>query len=117
MCSIVISSNENKHSLQQKAAQEVLVKLQNHPDAWQRVDLILEFSTNQETKVASKFDYVICFLLEINVDKLCNVCMKQVLVTGPNISHILLHLIHTMVDVKIDLNSHINGDWVVKREG
>ena len=36
---------------QQKAAQEVLVKLQNHPDAWQRVDLILEFSTNQETKV------------------------------------------------------------------
>lgn len=36
---------------QQKTAQEVLVKLQNHPDAWQRVDLILEFSSNQETKV------------------------------------------------------------------
>ncbi|XP_063683019.1 exportin-1-like [Bolinopsis microptera] len=35
---------------QQKSAQEVLVKLQTHPEAWQRVDLILEFSTNQETK-------------------------------------------------------------------
>ena len=41
--------------MQQKAAQEVLVKLQNHPDAWQRVDLILEFSTNQETKVNLSF--------------------------------------------------------------
>ena len=65
--------------LQQKAAQEVLVKLQGHPDAWQRVDLILEFSTNQETKVSKnnrrsiirdflclEFRTVILFILKQN---------------------------------------------------
>ncbi|CAG9113772.1 unnamed protein product [Plutella xylostella] len=35
---------------QQRAAQDVLTALKEHPDAWTRVDTILEFSQNQETK-------------------------------------------------------------------
>jgi len=35
---------------QQKMAQEVLTTLKEHPDAWTKVDTILEFSTNQQTK-------------------------------------------------------------------
>ena len=35
---------------QQRTAQEVLTRLKEHPDAWTRVDTILEFSSNQQTK-------------------------------------------------------------------
>ncbi|XP_063728353.1 exportin-1-like, partial [Symsagittifera roscoffensis] len=35
---------------QQKAAQEILTTLKEHPDAWTRVDTILEFSQNLQTK-------------------------------------------------------------------
>ncbi|KAK7790553.1 hypothetical protein R5R35_013069 [Gryllus longicercus] len=35
---------------QQRIAQEVLTSLKEHPDAWTRVDTILEFSSNQQTK-------------------------------------------------------------------
>eukprot|EP00092_Neocalanus_flemingeri_P041298 GFUD01044970.1.p1 GENE.GFUD01044970.1~~GFUD01044970.1.p1 ORF type:complete len:1073 (-),score=291.78 GFUD01044970.1:717-3935(-) len=35
---------------EQKMAQEVLTTLKEHPDAWTKVDTILEFSTNQQTK-------------------------------------------------------------------
>ncbi|KAL5009061.1 hypothetical protein ScPMuIL_014642 [Solemya velum] len=35
---------------QQRTAQEVLTSLKEHPDAWTRVDTILEFSNNQQTK-------------------------------------------------------------------
>ena len=35
---------------QQRVAQEILTTLKEHPDAWTRVDTILEFSHNQETK-------------------------------------------------------------------
>ncbi|XP_059157239.1 exportin-1-like [Physella acuta] len=35
---------------QQRMAQEVLTTLKEHPDAWTRVDTILEFSNNQQTK-------------------------------------------------------------------
>ncbi|CAG0915869.1 unnamed protein product [Notodromas monacha] len=35
---------------QQKIAQQVLNSLKEHPEAWTRVDAILEFSQNQETK-------------------------------------------------------------------
>lgn len=35
---------------QQRAAQNILTTLKEHPDAWTRVDTILEFSQNQETK-------------------------------------------------------------------
>uniref|UniRef100_A0A4W4ED78 Exportin 1 n=1 Tax=Electrophorus electricus TaxID=8005 RepID=A0A4W4ED78_ELEEL len=36
---------------QQRMAQEVLTHLKEHPDAWTRVDTILEFSQNMNTKV------------------------------------------------------------------
>jgi exportin-1 len=35
---------------QQRMAQELLTTLKEHPDAWTRVDTILEFSKNQQTK-------------------------------------------------------------------
>ena len=35
---------------QQRLAQEILTSLKEHPEAWTRVDTILEFSHNQETK-------------------------------------------------------------------
>jgi exportin-1 len=35
---------------QQRTAQEILTTLKEHPDAWTRVDTILEFSQNQQTK-------------------------------------------------------------------
>ncbi|KAK7791784.1 hypothetical protein R5R35_002617 [Gryllus longicercus] len=35
---------------QRRIAQEVLTTLKEHPDAWTRVDTILEFSSNQQTK-------------------------------------------------------------------
>ncbi|XP_061703911.1 exportin-1 [Cydia pomonella] len=35
---------------QQRIAQDILTTLKEHPDAWTRVDTILEFSQNQETK-------------------------------------------------------------------
>ncbi|XP_022122782.1 exportin-1 [Pieris rapae] len=35
---------------QQRVAQDILTALKEHPDAWTRVDTILEFSQNQETK-------------------------------------------------------------------
>ena len=34
----------------QRAAQEILTTLKEHPDAWKRVDAILEYSSNEETK-------------------------------------------------------------------
>lgn len=37
--------------MQQRVAQEVLTNLKDHPDAWTRVDTILEFSQNMKTKV------------------------------------------------------------------
>ena len=36
--------------VQQRIAQEVLTTLKEHPDAWTRVDAILEYSKNQQTK-------------------------------------------------------------------
>lgn len=38
---------------QQRMAQEVLTNLKDHPDAWTRVDTILEFSQNMKTKVCT----------------------------------------------------------------
>lgn len=35
---------------QQKLAQEILTHLKGHPEAWTRVDTILEYSSNLETK-------------------------------------------------------------------
>jgi len=46
----IISSLYKSTGEQQKVAQEVLTTLKEHPDAWTRVDAILEFSSNPETK-------------------------------------------------------------------
>lgn len=35
---------------QQKLAERILNTMKEHPDAWMRVDSILEYSSNQETK-------------------------------------------------------------------
>lgn len=35
---------------QQKQAQDILTKFQEHPDAWQRADKVLQFSNNPQTK-------------------------------------------------------------------
>ena len=43
-------------TLQQRMAQEVLTHLKEHPDAWTRVDTILEFSQNMNTKVSQILD-------------------------------------------------------------
>jgi len=45
--SFMLSSME---LLQQRMAQEVLTTLKEHPDAWTRVDTILEYSQSQQTK-------------------------------------------------------------------
>ena len=37
-------------NLEQKEAQTVLTTLKEHPDAWTRVDAILEYSQNPQTK-------------------------------------------------------------------
>jgi len=36
---------------QQRMADQILTQLKQHPDAWTRVDTILEYSNNQQTKV------------------------------------------------------------------
>jgi len=46
----VVNLMYNEHGDMQKQAGEVLNHLKEHPDAWTRVDTILEFSQNQQTK-------------------------------------------------------------------
>ncbi|XP_055956822.1 exportin-1 [Patella vulgata] len=46
----IVTCMYNGSGPQQRTAQEVLTTLKEHPDAWTRVDTILEFSTNQQTK-------------------------------------------------------------------
>lgn len=52
-------------------AQEVLTHLKEHPDAWTRVDTILEFSQNMNTKVSKLtfIDLVFFFLPFINFEE------------------------------------------------
>lgn len=52
-------------------AQEVLTHLKEHPDAWTRVDTILEFSQNMNTKVSKlTFIYLVfLFLPFINFEE------------------------------------------------
>lgn len=47
--SVVVSMYAGNGEIQ-KVAQEVLTTLKEHPDAWTRVDTILEYSSNQQTK-------------------------------------------------------------------
>lgn len=46
----VVGSMYDGNGETQRVAQEVLTTLKEHPDAWTRVDTILEFSVNQQTK-------------------------------------------------------------------
>ncbi|XP_078589610.1 exportin-1-like isoform X2 [Branchiostoma floridae x Branchiostoma japonicum] len=46
----VVSCMYTGEGPQQRMAQEVLTHLKEHPDAWTRVDTILEYSQNQQTK-------------------------------------------------------------------
>jgi exportin-1 len=46
----VVGSMYDGNGETQRIAQEVLTTLKEHPDAWTRVDTILEFSNNQQTK-------------------------------------------------------------------
>lgn len=48
----VLNLKHHPFILQQRMAQEVLTHLKEHPDAWTRVDTILEFSQNMNTKVS-----------------------------------------------------------------
>uniref|UniRef100_A0A665TAN9 Exportin-1-like n=1 Tax=Echeneis naucrates TaxID=173247 RepID=A0A665TAN9_ECHNA len=47
----VVNSMYHDIGSQQRVAQEVLTNLKDHPDAWTRVDTILEFSQNMKTKM------------------------------------------------------------------
>ncbi|KAK2560869.1 Exportin-1 [Acropora cervicornis] len=46
----VVSCFYMAHGPQQRMADQILTQLKQHPDAWTRVDTILEFSNNQQTK-------------------------------------------------------------------
>ena len=46
----VVSAMYASSGTEQKMAEEVLTTLKEHPDAWTKVDTILEFSNNQQTK-------------------------------------------------------------------
>lgn len=46
----VVSAMYASTGEEQKTAQEVLTTLKEHPDSWTKVDTILEFSSNQQTK-------------------------------------------------------------------
>lgn len=61
----------NQIFFQQRMAQEVLTHLKEHPDAWTRVDTILEFSQNMNTKVSKlTFLYLVfLFLPSINFEE------------------------------------------------
>ncbi|KAF5404817.1 hypothetical protein EG68_04731 [Paragonimus skrjabini miyazakii] len=46
----VVNCMYHESGAQQKMAEKILNTLKEHPDAWMRVDSILEFSSNQQTK-------------------------------------------------------------------
>lgn len=46
----VVKAMYTGDAMQQKVAQSVLTQLKDNPDSWTRVDAILQFSKNQETK-------------------------------------------------------------------
>nr|6M60_C Chain C, Exportin-1 [Saccharomyces cerevisiae S288C]6M6X_C Chain C, Exportin-1 [Saccharomyces cerevisiae S288C] len=46
----VVSTFYQGEGVQQKQAQEILTKFQDNPDAWEKADQILQFSTNPQSK-------------------------------------------------------------------
>lgn len=51
----VVSTFYQGSGVQQKQAQEILTKFQDNPDAWQKADQILQFSTNPQSKFIAPF--------------------------------------------------------------
>lgn len=49
-CLSAVLTGSHAWWVQRAAAESVLKQLQSHQDAWQRVDVILEQSQNQQTK-------------------------------------------------------------------
>ena len=52
----VVGCLYNGEGPQQQMAQQILTSLKDHPDAWTRVDTILEYASNQQTKVMTIYD-------------------------------------------------------------
>jgi exportin-1 len=46
----IVACLYNSTGEQLRLAQDILTRLKEHPDAWTRVDSILEYSQNQQTK-------------------------------------------------------------------
>lgn len=59
---LMLTLFSNQIFFQQRMAQEVLTHLKEHPDAWTRVDTILEFSQNMNTKVSKLTSIYLVFL-------------------------------------------------------
>lgn len=59
---LMLTLFSNQIFFQQRMAQEVLTHLKEHPDAWTRVDTILEFSQNMNTKVSKLTSIYLAFL-------------------------------------------------------
>uniref|UniRef100_A0A4W3K7G0 Exportin-1-like n=1 Tax=Callorhinchus milii TaxID=7868 RepID=A0A4W3K7G0_CALMI len=57
---------------QQRMAQEILTHLKEHPDAWTRVDTILEFSQNMNTKCFVFFKKNLFFCIRRVSAPFCN---------------------------------------------
>ena len=55
-------------------AQQILTSLKDHPDAWTRVDTILEYAGNQQTKVSNGKVHRVSFIHQLSVE------IKQVII-------------------------------------
>lgn len=82
-------------------AQEVLTHLKEHPDAWTRVDTILEFSQNMNTKVSKlTFIYfVFLFLPFINFEE----GISFLAIDFPDSNHIFFNCLVLKVGFKQEL--------------
>uniref|UniRef100_A0A8C6TVZ5 Exportin 1 (CRM1 homolog, yeast) a n=1 Tax=Neogobius melanostomus TaxID=47308 RepID=A0A8C6TVZ5_9GOBI len=69
----VVNSMYHDIGSQQRVAQEVLTNLKDHPDAWTRVDTILEFSQNMKTK----YSYEACYCVLVKARNKCVFCRKR----------------------------------------
>ena len=71
----VVGCLYNGEGPQQQMAQQILTSLKDHPDAWTRVDTILEYASNQQTKVITIFGFRFLYLSPSNGPT--DTCLKQ----------------------------------------
>lgn len=84
--------------LQQRLAQEFLTTFKEHPNAWTRVDTILEYSQNQQTK------YYALQILE-NVIKTRWKVLPRPQCEGSHIfEHLVLDTFHFQVNSCLNIN-------------